>query len=180
MPKSPNTPMKWEPAQELAFALVFEGRLTQEAIVDELKKRGDGSSKFTISTRTLKAWIAHPEFQERLAAARADVVQALTEMGTRYVRKEQRIMGLAQMAESARVEYEQRPWLKEVRPTPNGDIVNESFNRDAHAAFRDALNDIAKELGERKATPADADAHTFRLIIETDNDGHTHVSNGAD
>jgi hypothetical protein len=34
-------------------------------------------------------------------------------------------------------------------------VVNESFNRDAFESFRGALDDIAKELGQRKSTGSD-------------------------
>ena len=124
-------------AREMALALAFEGRWTHAEMAERVG----------VSTRTIERWVTSPEFKQRIAAARANLAESLSE--TVYADKLSRITGLSQMAEAARREFEARPWLQEVRPTPNGEIVNESFNRDAHAAFRDALNDIARELGER-------------------------------
>lgn len=161
-----TTAFKWNAAKEQALWLVFAGNLSQAEVAENVG----------VATRTCERWVAHPVFRSRLEQMRADLNASLK--ATLYVSKESRIMALSDMALKARSEFEARPWLKEVRPTKDGAVTNESFNGDAFAAFRGALDDIAKELGERKATSADADAHTFRLIIETDNDGHTHVSNG--
>ena len=129
----------WTPARKKALEQVFEGRKTLDDI----------ALNCAVSPRTLDAWIAHAAFQEQLHKLRENLIAALDHKP--YIRKERRLAALADMAESARREYEARPWLQEIRPTPNGEIVNESFNRDAHAAFRDALNDIARELGERSS-----------------------------
>ena len=159
MPSKPGQrqrrPMAWNDAQTQALALVFEGRKTRDKIAQDC----------TVSVRTLKDWLAHPEFRARLAAMRENLLVTCDELGIAYVRKEQRIVSLAQMAESARTEYETHTWLREVRPSQNGDIVNESFNRDAHAAFRGALDDIAKELGERKAESAANQQPVMRRYI---------------
>jgi hypothetical protein len=144
MPKSaaqieqPPKPLKWSAAHEQALRLVFEGRWSQAAI----------AKNCDVSPRTLWTWTQHPDFQQRLEALRADFAASIREEV--YADKARRVVALSQMAEAARVEFEARPWLKEVRPTADGEITNESFNRDAHAAFRGALDDIAKELGERK------------------------------
>lgn len=138
MPKSANKPFDWKhKGAEKALHLTFEGRWTQEEI----------AKKCEISPRTLWSWLQHPGFQAKLEALRADFAASIRDVA--YADKAQRIVGLSQMAESARREFEARPWLKEVRPTPDGELTNESFNRDAHAAFRGALDDIAKELGQR-------------------------------
>src|SRR6185437_7970001 len=83
-----------------------------------------------------------------------------SECGVAYVTKEARIVGLSQMAESARTQYEERPLLQEKRQIgfkKNEDgafeamyLINEAFNADAHSAFRDSIADIAKELGHRQ------------------------------
>lgn len=139
MPKHHDKSFNWEREnRERALALVFEGRWTQDEIAE----------KCHIAPRTLRDWMKHPDFVARLEAMRADFAASMRTVT--YADKARRIMALDAMAESARREYEQRPWLQEVRPTPNGDITNEAFNRDAHAAFRDALADIAAELGARK------------------------------
>lgn len=131
-------PLPWTDVQVQALNLIFEGRKSRDRIALDC----------AVPARTLDDWIAHPDFQAALKARRDNLIDALDNQP--YIRKERRLIALAQMAESARVEYEARPWLKEIRPTPDGELVNESFNRDAHAAFRDSLADIAAELGARK------------------------------
>ncbi len=167
MPKSADKPMRWTAEAERALALAFEGRWTQEEIVARLAGEDDGSAKFRITTRTLRSWLAHPEFKARLAQMRADFAASIAHVT--YADKARRIVALDAMAEAARREFEARPWLREVRPTPKGDVTNEHFNAEAHAAFRGALDDIAKELGHRRPERGDgADAAQVRIIIETD------------
>lgn len=149
---------KWTPNKERVLADLFEGRLSKAKI----------SEKYGISVHTIESWVAHPEFKKRLAEKRERMLETLDEMGTPYIRKEQRLMALAALAVSAREEYEQRPWLREYRPVlvkrPNEDpgakpgsmqmvedyIVTEHYNADAASAERAALADIAAELGARK------------------------------
>ncbi len=138
MPKHPDKPMKWTAEQLQALALTFEGRWTHAEIAE----------KCSISPRTYAYWLQHPDFQERLDELRKDLSASLRAVA--YADKAQRIIGLSQMAESARREYEARPRLKEVRPTRDGFIINEAFNQAAHDAYRAALADIAAELGQRK------------------------------
>lgn len=161
MSKALITPLKWTPQQLLALTLVFEGRLSQAKI----------AKKCDVSPRTIAYWIEHEAFQQRLEAMRADLEESL--VGVAYTGKRQRIVALSLMAESAREEYEERPWLKEVRPTPNGDITNEAFNEGAFAAFRGALDDIAKELGHRKPQ-IEPNKNEFKVIFMVpDVDGDT-------
>jgi hypothetical protein len=145
--KRERRPLNWDDERlQMALTLRFEGRLSSQAIADRIAK----DCQKSVSARTLRDWMEGDEFRQKLAAMRDKLLDACDTLGVVYVRKEQRVVGLAQMAEQARLEFEARPWLKEVRPTQDGEITNESFNRDAHAAFRGALDDIAKELGERK------------------------------
>lgn len=144
-------PFPWTDEQQQVLALVFEGRLSSQRIAEKL------ANDCQIPARTIRDWMAHPEFQERLKAMRERLLESCDELGIAYVRKEQRIVGLSQMAENAREQYEERPWLREIRqigrdPVAEEDIiqVNEHFNRDAHAAFRESLAEIAAELGARK------------------------------
>lgn len=137
-------PTFWTEARNTAFRLVFEGRKPQAEIAEACH----------VSARTLRTWIAHPDFQAALQRRRDNLIAALDDRP--YVRKERRVIALAEMAESARREYEARPWLREMRPVGSDPdtgepimLTNEHFNRDAHAAFRESLNDIARELGER-------------------------------
>lgn len=148
MPSKPGQrqrrPLKWDEVQKTALNLIFEGRKSHEKIAADC----------SVPVRTLRDWIAHPDFQAVLKERRDNLMESLDDVP--YIRKERRLIALAQMAESAREEYEQRPWLKEERQIGRDDegnplmLTNEHFNRDAHAAFRDALTDIAAELGARK------------------------------
>ncbi|HET8908812.1 MAG TPA: hypothetical protein VFN11_17790 [Ktedonobacterales bacterium] len=139
--------LPWSEVQVCVLNLIFEGRKSHEQIAEVCG----------VPTRTCEDWIAHPDFQAALAQRRARLLDSLDSQP--YIRKERRLIALAQMAESARQEYEARPWLKEERmigrDAESGEMLlmtNESFNRDAHAAFRGALDDIAKELGERSSS----------------------------
>lgn len=150
-------PLPWDDVQKQALSLIFEGRKTLTQI----------ASDCAVPARTLDDWIAHPDFQAKLQERRDNLIASLDHQP--YIRKERRLAALAEMAEAARQEYEARPWLKEVRQIgydrDTGEpltMTNESFNRDAHAAFRDSLNDIAKELGERTNK---ADAMTAQVLV---------------
>lgn len=129
---------KWTPDKERVLLLVFEGRLSQAKI----------GKTCGIPTRTIESWVTHEQFKARLEQMRADMAELVASVG--YAQKEKRVLALAAMAESAREEYEARPWLQEVRPTKDGNVTNEHFNEAAFAQFRGALDDIAKELGQRK------------------------------
>jgi hypothetical protein len=139
MPKSSSKPMQWTAIQERALGMAFEGRWTREEIAE----------KCAISPRTLDYWMAHPDFKARMEALRTDFAASIADVA--YASKAKRIRALDQVAESARREYEARPLLQEVRPTRDGPVTNEHFNAEAHGAFRGALDDIAKELGERSS-----------------------------
>ena len=155
MPKSLSKPMKWTATQEQALRLTFEGRWTHQEI----------AAKCSVSVRAYRYWIVTPDFQARLDALRADLALALRDVV--YADKSRRVMALDAMAESARREYEARPLLKEMRPTPDGMLVQEAFNAAAHNAFRGALDDIAKELGQRTAK-ADASAQIALIAVAGD------------
>jgi transcriptional regulator with XRE-family HTH domain len=124
-------------AKEHVLSLAFEGRWTHAEMAERV----------SVSTRTIERWTAAEDFRAELARRRANLAESL--MGVAYADKASRIVALSQMAESARREYEARPLLEETRMTPMGETTTESFNRDAHEAFRKSLDDIAKELGER-------------------------------
>ena len=129
-------PLPWTDVQKQALNLIFEGRKPLDKIALDC----------AIPARTLDDWIAHPDFQAALKARRDNLIESLDYLP--YIRKERRLVALAQMAESAREQYEEHPLLKEIRPTPDGELVNEHFNRDAHAAFRESLAELAAELGD--------------------------------
>lgn len=159
-------PLNWNDERICkVFAMVLEGRYPREKIAKDCD----------VPPRTYDDWIAHPEFQAALAEKRTAILAASEEVGVAYVTKLQRIMGLSQMAESARVEYEARPWLQEKRQIgfdkDEGKplyLVNESYNKDAHSAFREALNDIAKEFGHRKTVTEVTGKDGAPLIPEND------------
>lgn len=157
MPKSPDKPLDMKDKRvERALALAFEGRWTQA----EIAKNCD------VSPRTVWTWLQDIDFQSALEAKRADFAASIREVT--YADKARRIVALDAMAESARREYEQRTYLIEERPTKDGVATSENYNRDAFECFRGALDDIAKELGQRKAEKPDSDASQVRIIIETD------------
>lgn len=142
-----DAPLVWTQKLEEVLSQVFAGRLSREKMAEI------GG----ISTRTLERYIAHPDFQAKLATMRANLEATLLNRGVAYVAKESRIIGLSQMAEMARVQYETRELLQEKRQigydTEHDEplyLINEAFNKDAHAAYRESLNDIAKELGHRQ------------------------------
>lgn len=151
MPSKPGQrkrrPLIWTEPLKQALALIFEGRRSQAKIAEDCG----------IPLRTLEDWIAHPDFQAKLQEMRDHLLESCDALGVAYVRKERRIIGLAQVAESAREQYEERPWLQEVRQIgidrESGEpltMTNEHFNKDAAATFREYLADIAAELGARK------------------------------
>jgi len=138
-----HRPLKWTDAQQSILRLILAGRLSQAKV----------AANVGVSLRVVERLVAHPDFVAKLAEARANLEEAVK--GVLYADKARRVVALSEMAESARQEYEARPWLKEVRPTRDGDVTNESYNADAHAAFRGALDDIAKELGHRRPSAVD-------------------------
>lgn len=101
-----------------------------------------------VSARTCERWLARPDFKAALAEKRADFKASLEHVT--FADKARRIYSLNDAALIALADLEDRPKLKEVRPTKDGEITNESFNAGAMAEFRAALADIAAELGERK------------------------------
>lgn len=160
MPRSKDKPLKWDAALERVLALTFEGRWTNaeiaEQVQDEMRaKQPAGAHPFTLSTRAIQDWRSHPDFQARLEALRSDFAESLRAVV--YTEKHQRLIGLAQMAESARRAFEEKPWIVQVWKSRSGqETRHEEFNADAFNAFRGALDDIAKELGERRqGAPAD-------------------------
>lgn len=138
MPKHADKPMKWTELHALALALAFEGRWTQEEIAE----------KCGVATRTYGYWLAHPDFKQRLADLQTNFAASIRDVV--YADKARRIIGLSQMAEQARRQFDDHELLIELRPTKDGEITIERFNADAHAAYRAALGDIAAELGQRK------------------------------
>lgn len=143
----PDKPLPWNPILEEVFELIFIGRMPRNEI----------AKKFGVTPQALCAWLRHPDFQKRLADKRAELEASLLERGTAYVDKASRIIALSEMAEQARLEFEAHPTVverKQIGVDDEGRPMwqeNEYFNRDAHDSFRQAVADIAKELGHRVA-----------------------------
>lgn len=139
MAKPGPHPTKFTLEQEQALALFFENRQPYPKIAESVG----------VSTRTIERWATDERFKARLEEMRTNLADSLAHQA--YVDKTSRLIALSQMAEQARVEFETRTWLKEVRPTGKGEfITNEAFNEAAFTSFCRALDDIAKELGARK------------------------------
>jgi hypothetical protein len=134
---------EWDEVKEKALDYIFAGRYSTTKVAELVG----------VSSRSIERWLASPIFQQRLEAKRADLDAALASVT--YADKVRRILALNEMAEMARCEYEVHPILLETRPMPKGGepAVTERFNRDAFECFRGALDDIAKELGQRKVDP---------------------------
>lgn len=140
---------RWNADKERVLELVFEGRYSQPRIAEETG----------VALRTVTRWIARPEFQERLEELRADLARSLSSVA--YLRKEQRLIALSQVAEQARQDFEARTTVQETRA---GNLTSEQFNAAAFNAFRTALDDIARELGARRNPPdIIADTEEWRL-----------------
>ena len=139
-----------------AVDMSFAGRFTAAKIAEACK----------IAPRTYENWRRRPEFVEALAEKRADFNRSIERIT--FADKARRILALNDAALIALADLEERPKLKEVRPTKDGYITNEAFNNAAMAEFRAALDDIAKEKGERKNPTTGTDAANIRILIETD------------
>lgn len=141
---------KWTQAKRDVLMDVFLGKESQAKIAENHQ----------ITYHTLRTWLRNDEFQQELQKLRDTLELSLFTEDVRYVTKEHRITALAQMAASAREQYEAHPWLQEKRQigfkaNDKGEyepmyLINESYNESAHSAFRDAIGDIAKELGHRQ------------------------------
>lgn len=110
------------------------------------------AARLGIGERTLRRWRDVPEFQERvqehLAAYRARV------LSRGFAVRERRIAALNRLARDLDQQLEADNYLaEEVKLTNAGVKVRYPvFDRPKVAEFRAALDDIAKEVGERRAT----------------------------
>lgn len=139
---------KWTPAKKAILQEIFLGEETQAKIAE----------KHRMTLDALRAIIRNEPFQAELQKLREQLEHTLFEADVRYVVKEHRITALAAMAQSAREQYQEQPLLEEKRQIGYDKeheeplyMINQAFNKDAHAAFRESLADIAKELGHRTA-----------------------------
>lgn len=139
-----------------AIDMTFAGRFTEAKIAESCH----------IAARTYRYWRAHHDFQAALTAKRADFAASVEHVT--FADKARRVHALNDAALIALADLEERPKLKEVRPTKDGAVTNESFNVGAMSEFRAALADIAAEKGERKTTGDATAIAAIRISIETD------------
>lgn len=129
----------WTEIKQRALEAVFEGVMSKQKLADELG----------ISRSTLGDWMRDPEFVERLTAMRDKLRENLE--GVPFVRKENRVIALAKLASEAAEEWEMHRYEVEQRPVPGGMLINERLNKSAADIYRAALDDIAREMGDRTA-----------------------------
>lgn len=130
-------PHGWTPKKERALIDIFEG----------VKMKSKIAADLGINHDTLIDWMREPEFKQRLAAMREELYEHLE--GLAFLRKEQRVIALSQLASEALEEWQTHRYEVETRPVPGGMLTNERLNKSAADIFRGALDDMAKELGER-------------------------------
>lgn len=125
------------------------------------RKRPKGKAP-TQRLATIKTWSSKYNWQERVVDRDAEIAQVQFEeikrkaTETGYAVFQKRIWDLGQMAEILfeEVQDEQKRWLADVKSVGIGenaervDIVR--FNEGLLRQFRGALDDIAKEMGERQ------------------------------
>jgi hypothetical protein len=119
--------MPWTQQQRAALMLLFEGRTTLDTIAKVCE----------VPPRTLDDWISHPDFQAKLVELHNGCMDELISLP--FIRKTQRLISLSVAAQTALQCFEDRPTLPDGR-----------FNATAFHAFRAALDDIAKETGDRR------------------------------
>lgn len=144
----------WSQDKQLALELWFQGELSTEDI----------AQRCNVKRRQLYNWIKSDEFQTRLEKLRGKLVD-----NVKYADKVKRIVALNDLAERARSEFMERPKVREVRQGPGGtSTVTERFNRDAFDSFRGALDDIAKEMGDRRPGQDASLLQGIKIVVETD------------
>lgn len=142
---------RWTEGRERAAALVAEDAVSDEQIAADLG----------VTRRTLTTWKQHPEFaarvDEHLAAFRRRVLRK------GFALRERRIDALNGIATDLLAQLRADDYLAdEVKLANNGQEVRYPvFDKPKVGEFRAALDDIAKELGERKANVEVGAAESF-------------------
>jgi hypothetical protein len=126
--------------QERAALLVWADDLTDVQIAETLK----------IGERTLNNWKKLPAFQARVAEHRDEFRERVLSEG--YADRAQRVHLLNEMAEAAVDHLRANRYEREdVLINRKGEVVtNVVYDRERVSAVRGMLDDIAKELGERR------------------------------
>lgn len=149
--------------QERAALLVAEDALTDEAIVAEVG----------ITRDTLHRWKKQPAF----AAAVSTHIEAFKDraLSEGFADKRERLRVLDMLAKGTLVELAKEGgyFREEVKIAANGEHVSyQVFDKPKHDTLRGYLDDIAKEMGERKAV-AEGDTGnqpTFKVYINVSPD----------
>ncbi len=124
---------------------------------DEVSDR-DIAERIGVSRFTLYAWQKKPEFAQLVGDIRAEFRQRVLTLG--FADKTKRVKALNALATAVLVELSkagdddepQGMYRLEKKISANGEIVEqEVFDKPKADTFRGYLDDIAKELGERRA-----------------------------
>jgi hypothetical protein len=137
-PTSQNCPdWQWTRSRERAALLVAADDIPDESISLELH----------ITRRTLTTWKQAPEFCERVNEHRARL--RLKVMREGFAQKAERVKALNAVAVALLAQISQAEYQAVIGLTEDGEPIR-GFDRGRVREFRGLLDDIAKELGERK------------------------------
>jgi hypothetical protein len=128
---------EWTRTRERAALLVAADDIPDDSIALELH----------ISERTLGYWKAAPEFCERVNEHRARL--RLKVMHEGFAQKAERVKALNAVATALLTQIGQAEYQAVIGLTEDGEPIK-GFDRGRVREFRGLLDDIAKELGERK------------------------------
>jgi hypothetical protein len=135
---SQNCPtFEWTPRRERAALLVAADDIPDESIALELG----------ITRRTLTDWKQAPEFCERVNEHRARL--RLKVMHEGFAQKAERVKALNAVATALLSQIAAAEYQAVIGLTEDGEPIR-GFDRGRVREFRGLLDDIAKELGERK------------------------------
>jgi hypothetical protein len=131
------TGFQWTSTRERAALLVAADDIPDESIALELR----------ITRQTLANWKGAPEFCERVNEHRARL--RLKVMREGFAQKAERVKALNAVATALLTQIGQAEYQAVIGLTEDGEPIK-GFDRGRVREFRGLLDDIAKELGERK------------------------------
>jgi hypothetical protein len=131
------TAFQWTPRRERAALLVAADDIPDESIALELG----------VTRQTLATWKQAPEFCERVNEHRARL--RLKVMHEGFAQKAERVKALNAVATALLTQISQAEYQAVIGLTEDGEPIK-GFDRGRVREFRGLLDDIAKELGERK------------------------------
>jgi hypothetical protein len=132
-----GTAFAWTRTRERAALLVAADDIPDESIALELR----------IGRNTLATWKRAPEFCERVNEHRARL--RLKVMREGFAQKAERVKALNAVATALLTQIGQAEYQTVIGLTDDGEPIK-GFDRGRVREFRGLLDDIAKELGERK------------------------------